>query len=94
MSCGNPHEIDCAKVLAQVYLYLDGEISGVHCEQIRRHLDECTPCLRAYGLEQLVKALVARSCGCDPAPAGLRNKVMTRLAQVRLEIGHLEFRAD
>ena len=69
MSCGNPHEIDCAKVLAQVYLYLDGEISGVHCEQ-------------------------TRSCGCDPAPAGLRNKVMTRLAQVRLEIGHLEFRAD
>jgi mycothiol system anti-sigma-R factor len=94
MSCGNPHEIDCAKVLAHVYLYLDGEIAGVYGEQIRHHLDECAPCLRAYGLEQLVKAIVARSCGCEVAPAELRSKVLTRLAQVRLEIDQLEFRVD
>ena len=35
---------------------------------IRHHLDECAPCLREYGIEQEVKALVARCCGNETAP--------------------------
>jgi mycothiol system anti-sigma-R factor len=54
--------------------------------QVRHHLDECGPCLRQYGLEQVVKALVARSCGCDPAPADLRAKVLMRIRNVRIEV--------
>ena len=94
MSCGDPHEVDCRDVLEQVYLYLDGEMPEEECAKIRQHLDECAPCLREFGLDQEVKALVARSCGCDVVPEGLRERVMLRLQTVRVEIDHIEFRAD
>ena len=94
MSCGDPHEVDCREVLEQVYLYLDREMPDEDCATIRRHLDECAPCLRQFGVEQEVKALVARSCGCDAAPDGLREKVLMRLRTVRVEIDHIEFRPE
>jgi hypothetical protein len=40
-----------------------------------------------------VKALVARSCA-EQAPVELRERVMYRLQQVRVEIDHVEFRAE
>jgi hypothetical protein len=40
-----------------------------------------------------VKALVARSCA-ELAPSELRERVMFRLQQVRVEIDHVEFRAE
>ena len=93
MSCGDPHETPCSEVLEQVYLYLDQEHDDEHHGKIRIHLDECAPCLRKYGLEQAVKALVARSCS-EQAPVELRDRVMFRIAQVRVEIDHVEFRAE
>jgi mycothiol system anti-sigma-R factor len=86
MSCGNPHKVPCSEILEQVYAYLDREISEAECEEIREHLEECGPCLREYGLEKAVKALVAKHCGCDPAPADLRTKVLVRISQVRAEL--------
>ena len=62
--------------------------------KIREHLDECGPCLRQYGLDQAVKALVARSCGCELAPEDLRAKVLTRIREVRVEISQLEYRPE
>jgi mycothiol system anti-sigma-R factor len=94
MSCGNHHETPCSEVLEQVYVYLDGEIGPDECAKIREHLDECGPCLRQYGLDQAVKALVARSCGCDLAPDALRNKVLARIREVRVEISQIEYRPD
>lgn len=94
MSCGNPHSTDCREVIEKVYLYLDGEMADEDCIDIRDHLDECSPCLREYGVEQDIKALVARKCGCEIAPSELRTKVLARLQRVRLEIDHLEFRVD
>jgi len=86
MSCGSPHEVDCLEILKKVYVYLDGEVDARACAEIRQHLDECGPCLQRFGLEQAVKALVARSCGNDPVPGDLRTKVMMRIQQVRVEI--------
>ncbi len=94
MSCGDPHETPCSEVLEQVYLYLDGEDDEHTHQHVRIHLDECAPCLRQYGLEQAVKALVARSCGSDPAPADLKDRVLLRIQQVRVEIEHVEYRAE
>ena len=90
MSCGDPHETSCAEVLDAVYLYLDGEQDTEHRDKIRIHLDECAPCLRQFGLEQAVKTLVARHCGRDHVPADLRERVLVRIQQVRVEIDHVE----
>lgn len=81
MSCGEPqHGTDCSEVLEQVYLYLDLECSHGRREVIRAHLDECSPCLREYGIEQEVKALVGRCCGDETAPTELRDKLRDKLA--------------
>ena len=94
MSCGEPHETPCSEVLEAVYLYLDGEQDSDGHDKVRIHLDECAPCLREYGLEQAVMALVARCCGGDAAPVELRARVLTRIQQVRVEIEHLEYQAE
>jgi mycothiol system anti-sigma-R factor len=94
MSCGDPHATPCSEVLDAVYLYLDGEQDASSRDTIRLHLDECAPCLRQYGLEQAVKSLVARCCGNEPAPLDLRERVLTKIQQVRVEIEHVEYRAE
>lgn len=86
MSCGNPHGVPCTEVLAMVYSYIDGEVDDSSYAEIRRHLDECGPCLREYGLDELVKKLVHNCCGQEPVPGELRTKVLTRIAAVRAEI--------
>lgn len=92
MSCGNPHETPCTEVLDQVYGYLDGEMGDADCAKIRQHLDECGPCLREYGLEESVKRLVAKHCGCDPAPDSLRTKVLVRIREIQATIEFAELR--
>jgi mycothiol system anti-sigma-R factor len=86
MSCGKPHEVPCTEVLALVYSYIDGEMEDSSSVQIRQHLHECGPCLREYGLEELVKKLVHNCCGHEETPGELRTKVLTRIATVRAEI--------
>jgi mycothiol system anti-sigma-R factor len=94
VSCGDPHETDCGEVLAEVFLYLDGEMTSERQELIRTHLDECSPCLRKYGIEHEVRALVARTCGGDIAPKELRAKVIGRLREVVVETTVLEYRVE
>ncbi|MFK3983152.1 mycothiol system anti-sigma-R factor [Micromonospora sp. NPDC050397] len=85
MSCGEPHETDCREVLAEVYLYLDLECADERRNLIREHLDDCTGCLREYGIEREVKALVARCCGNETAPTELRERLRLRLTELVFE---------
>jgi mycothiol system anti-sigma-R factor len=94
MSCGKPHEVPCTEVLARVWSYLDGEIEDAGYAQIREHLDECGPCLREYGLEEVVKRLVHKTCGSEPAPTELRHKVLVRIQAVRAELEVTQSPAD
>jgi mycothiol system anti-sigma-R factor len=94
MSCGQPHGTDCSEVLEVVYTFLDGELDEASKHKIREHLDECSPCLRQFGIEQEVKQLVARCCGDDRAPESLRLRIVTRIQQVQVELGQREYRPD
>jgi mycothiol system anti-sigma-R factor len=69
----------CRETLQKVYLYMDGEILSVEERRtIRIHLEECAPCYERYGVDEQVKALVARiSVGCR-CPEELRSK-LTRM---------------
>lgn len=94
MSCGDPHETDCSDVLAEVYLYLDLESTDDRRDLIRHHLDECSPCLREYGIEQEVKMLVARCCGSEVAPLELKQRLRMKLAELVLEADAREYLPD
>ncbi|HEY3534491.1 MAG TPA: mycothiol system anti-sigma-R factor [Pedococcus sp.] len=90
MSCGRGQDeatkTDCSEVLHRVYEYLDGEMTASDTHKIRQHLDECAPCLKEYDLDQVVKAVVKRSCECEEAPLALRTQIMTRITTIRYEI--------
>jgi mycothiol system anti-sigma-R factor len=94
MSCGKPHEVPCSEVLARLESYLDREIENQGYDKIRQHLDECGPCLREYGLEEVVKRLVHKCCGSESAPSELRVKVLGRIQAVRAELEIAEYRVD
>lgn len=76
---------DCSEVLDEVYLYLDLECDEQRRALIRTHLDECSPCLREYGIEQEVKALVSRCCGSEKAPAALRERLRLKITELVAE---------
>ncbi|GAA4863900.1 mycothiol system anti-sigma-R factor [Kitasatospora sp. NPDC048365] len=83
MSCGDPHETECGEVLDHLYEFLDNEMAEGDCAKLRVHFEECSPCLEKYGLEQAIKALIKRSCGCDDTPVDLRTKVLARIDSIR-----------
>jgi len=89
-----PGNIDCDDVLKDLYLYLDDETDDGLRNRIRQHLDGCTPCLKQYGLEQDVRALVARCCGNDHAPESLRAKISVKITEITVETAHIEYRPE
>ena len=82
---------DCGVVISEVYLYLDLECSEDRRSLIQKHLDDCSHCLREYGIEHEVKALVARSCGDERAPKELRERLRLRLNELVIEVETREY---
>ena len=50
--------------------------------------------LREFGVEQEVKVLVARCCGNDTAPDGLKASLMAKLRAVRIDMDSRELKAE
>ena len=94
MSCGDPHDTDCSEVLAEVWLYLDHECECERRELLRQHLDECSPCLARYGLEEQLKELLARKCGGDQAPETLRERLRDSIRTVMIEQAEVTVERD
>jgi mycothiol system anti-sigma-R factor len=76
---------ECADYLERIVYFIDNELDEADCSEVRMHLDSCNPCLEKYDLQRTVKSIVARSCS-ESAPAELRDRVMLRLREVRVEI--------
>lgn len=77
-------ELDCSAVLSDVWLMLDGEINGVERERLQEHLSDCSACFEQYGVEEQLKSLLARKCGNEHAPQGLRERLVVQLQQIAL----------
>jgi mycothiol system anti-sigma-R factor len=75
--------------LAEVWLLLDGECTSEERGKLEQHLDECSPCLEQYGLEEHLKELLARKCGGEHAPDGLKAKLRASIREVVLGDGGL-----
>jgi mycothiol system anti-sigma-R factor len=84
MSCGDPHETDCSQVLAELWLLLDNECDRERRELLQRHLEECGPCLEEYGLEEHLKALLARKCRGEHAPDTLKQRLRESIREIMM----------
>ena len=82
---GHEHAASCDDVLSHVFEFLDHETGDDRRAVIAEHLDECSSCLRQFGIEQEFKALVRRRCGGDPTPVGLRDRIKLQLTTVSFE---------
>jgi mycothiol system anti-sigma-R factor len=83
---GEPIEIhSCNDVLSHVFEFLDHETDDARRALIAEHLEDCSSCLREFGIEHEFKALVRRRCGGDAPPAGLRDRIKVQLTSVSFE---------
>jgi mycothiol system anti-sigma-R factor len=89
MTCAEHEGFDCSRARLQLYEYLDGEMDSDDCAKIREHLAHCGPCLKEYDIDQTLKALLRRSCGCEAAPTQLRLQIMSHITTITMTV---EFR--
>lgn len=74
-------ELDCDMALAQLWDYLDDELTPERMAAVRLHLERCSHCLpHAIFGERFLKALRDSRGDCE-MPDGLRSKVVARLKQ-------------
>jgi mycothiol system anti-sigma-R factor len=66
-------------VLAEVWLFLDHECDGQRRELLQKHLEECSPCLEQFGIEEHLKVLLARKCGGEHAPEALKQRLREKI---------------
>ena len=78
------HSTSCNEALSSVYGYLDAELDEQAAEAIAWHLEHCPPCAEQYRLEQMVKALVHRTCCEERAPETLRVRIVAQISQIRV----------
>jgi mycothiol system anti-sigma-R factor len=91
----DPVEIkSCDDVLSHVFEFLDHETDDARRAVIAEHLEDCSPCLRQFGIEQEFKALVRRRCGGDQPPIGLRDRIKMQLTTVSFEEDGTEIRVE
>ena len=74
----DPLKSDCREALAQIWTYLDGELTPASRLAIGRHLEECPPCGDMFGFEADLKKLVAQRC-TDEVPPALRSRIADAL---------------
>ena len=77
MESGEP--ADCEETIERLYHYLDGELTDQRRAEIKRHLDECGPCLGAYDFEFELRQVIAVRCR-DRVPETLVARVRAALA--------------
>ena len=92
-------EVNCDEALAEIYLLLDHECSPEHEQLLRKHIDDCPPCLEEYGIDDQLKQLLARKCGGDHAPDELKSKLQASIRKTVADRGgvsveHTEIHTD
>ncbi len=94
MSCGEHHQTDCSEVLAEVWLFLDHECDEKRRQLLEQHLDECSPCLEQFGIEEHLKVLLARKCGGEHAPETLKQRLRDQIRKTVVDHGAVPLQDD
>lgn len=75
---GSEEPTDCDGTIERLYYYLDGELTDERRAEIKRHLDDCSPCLDAFDFEAELRRVIAMKCK-DHVPEGLLIRVRAAL---------------
>ncbi|MGE2690962.1 mycothiol system anti-sigma-R factor [Mycolicibacterium pulveris] len=80
----DPDHPECAAVIAEVWMLLDGECTPETRDKLKQHLEDCPACLRHYGVEERVKRLIAKKCGGEKAPESLRERLRIEISRTTI----------
>ncbi len=69
----------CDEVLAELDLYLDGELDEARLAGIEEHLRQCSPCLEAFDFEAELRKVIAARCR-ERASDELRARILSAIA--------------
>jgi len=72
--------VPCDDAVAELYRYLDDELSDTERSSIEAHLRECSPCLEAFDFEAELKRVVAAGAH-QPCPEALKAKIRALLSE-------------
>lgn len=71
--------IDCEAALAEIYTFLDGELTEEKRILIAGHLEGCNPCIEAFDFEAELRMVVSTKCKNDEVPESLRLRIAEKL---------------
>lgn len=80
-------DVCCDEALAEIYLLLDRECSAERDAELRKHIEDCPPCLEEYGIDDQIKQLLHRKCGGDQAPVDLKERLQASIRKTVEERG-------
>jgi len=64
----------CEQALAELYTFLDGELTLEKRQAIARHLEGCNPCVEVFDFEAELRMVVSARCA-EPVPEELRLRI-------------------
>jgi len=73
------HPHSCQDLLAQMNLYIDGELSPELCSELEKHLRECENCRVVINTTQKTIELYQEVQGAQSLPEDVRQRLYLRL---------------
>lgn len=83
---GGTAKAECEHALERIYTFLDNELDQASASVVRHHLAACEPCVDAFDLELVMRSVIRRSCGHEPAPAELRRRIIVSMTTVKRDV--------
>ncbi|MEZ5208687.1 MAG: mycothiol system anti-sigma-R factor [Acidimicrobiales bacterium] len=68
----------CQEAIAELYTFLDGELTEERRQVIQEHLDDCNPCLEAFDFEAELRIVIQHRCR-ESVPDDLRQRIASAL---------------
>jgi mycothiol system anti-sigma-R factor len=56
---------ECDMILAEIQLYIDGEVTATRRTKLEAHLSTCTPCMHRAEFQTRLKEIVRSKCSLE-----------------------------
>ena len=83
MADAHDHETSpgCEEALAEIYTFLDGELTEAKREAIASHLEGCNPCVEVFDFEAELRMVISAKC-TEAVPESLRLRISQTLFSI------------
>lgn len=88
MTMGDHHHskssTTCEEALAELYTFLDGELTDAKRQAIASHLEACNPCVEIFDFEAELRIVVSTRAA-EPVPESLRLRISETLTRLSFD---------